>query len=1366
MVIDKNTTQMNTFSKGMNTDTSDAYLEEGSYRLANNLRYITNQEENSGELHMIEGATLLTAIPGATVLAATQLRDTGIVITSGAGNGDWQVYTINHDDNDSVTKIIDVDNEGQNRVVGHKISLVTRWEDEENKKLYIADGKGPIITIFLNKIGQLKRISQIIAYPEALFDVPKFCGLIDGNLESGMYEYSYQYYIKHGQQSQISPSTKLIPLHNGALTVNSSNRIQGYEQGVKTNKGIKIKIPTATILNQDFNRLIIYRIHYVEVGVPPIIEIVFDEDMPSTDDGWFEFLDTGKDALSVISLEEYNMISGIHIIPKTIESMTDYMFASNIQNDNPVYTDKLKTWQWNENYEFIVAKLVGDTCEDDGRIVVKGVNGFSNNVNVTVYNKNLQQVGTDHVDLSMFIDTPVDNNNTYMNPYVSYCLKSLRRGETYRYGIIFYDKYGNATAVKHLKDVQIPDTSKIPTFEYSDGELYVYPIGIRFNINIPQDSGIVAYEIVRCGKDLSNMSTITQCAISRPIYKVFDLGTADQSGTRPESKTNPLTPTGFITNMDCWFGYAHSWINIYDPRFAPLASIGQATWEATNSGLIESGSQGTIQGNHRVFQIISPEYSYMSETVKDMIQKNVLTIDPILYIHPCHNETCTVHFDESGQYSESSEIDITNIGNEYANVIIRQPGRATKSGNSKVLSINTFEQTMACYYLENKQGNRGNDNKLHMDFSGSSDFKERWGKDDPNRYEYIKLYNQTQIPIGKPDTIEITSTGFPDTLNWDDFATPVENWQLKYIDKVTGVGGRNFCNWICGGLYYAQRGEDIDQANFVNKEDEDRDWIHTLQDTNEAGGMMGPGGKCMVVAVNDDYLSKTPQNVVMGTFLCNIKQVGTGYNMDPKYSIYRSYGNYFRTSTADVFDGDCFIQSFEYISQHKWNHPYMSNRRDTMIAYAIPIETSINLAYTHGYELSKRKESAEGDITNIQVNPSNVNNAFVQDTPLYAYNSVYSANSTSKTLAAEDSQNDDYFDSQFDYRVFNSVAKSNDEYVDNWLKFLPANYLDVDTRYGEITGLRKFNNSLVFWQENAAGLLSVNERVQITDDTNMPLTLGTADVLSRYDYMNTSNGMRKDEYADTQSDTTLYWWDHNKHEILGYSGGTQVVSVSKAKFVQNFLNEMEAKGKLIDSPLLWHDKQFNEVGFTVSDGDYPKAGSLMFGENIGAFSSLYSVLPKAAITFKDSTLLLNSDGTIYKWNSITNEGVKGIKNEALTPYLKYVVNANAAYTKVFDNAEIAGRLYGGGNTRTFLDSNPLNNLQFVFSTPLKQEGQINGANIDNTEYNFRFAIPRNNDSPWGDRLRGKTMQAELMSASNSYDFSLQYIMTKYRISWT
>ena len=100
------------------------------------------------------------------MLAATQLRETGIIITTGAGSGDWQVYTL---ENGSTTPvlIIDVTNgpaEFEKRVVGKKLSLVTRWEDDDNAKLYIADGVGPIITIFL-KPGQIKNIADIVAYP-------------------------------------------------------------------------------------------------------------------------------------------------------------------------------------------------------------------------------------------------------------------------------------------------------------------------------------------------------------------------------------------------------------------------------------------------------------------------------------------------------------------------------------------------------------------------------------------------------------------------------------------------------------------------------------------------------------------------------------------------------------------------------------------------------------------------------------------------------------------------------------------------------------------------------------------------------------------------------------------------------------------------------------------------------------------------------------------------------------------------------------------------------------------------------------------------------------------------------------------------
>jgi len=107
--------------------------------------------------------------------------------------------------------------------------------------------------------------------------------------------------------------------------------------------------------------------------------------------------------------------------------------------------------------------------------------------------------------------------------------------------------------------------------------------------------------------------------------------------------------------------------------------------------------------------------------------------------------------------------------------------------------------------------------------------------------------------------------------------------------------------------------------------------------------------------------------------------------------------------------------------------------------------------------------------------------------------------------------------------------------------------------------------------------------------------------------------------------------------------------------------------------------------------------------------------------------------------------------------------------KVFDIQTFGGRFYGGDD---------ISDLQFKYNTPLKQESSCTGTSVTNREYDFRLDIPRNKvlrngqitsldvTKEWGNRLRGKTMRCELKSTSNSSDFSLQYIITKYRMSWS
>ena len=89
----------------------------------------------------------------------------------------------------------------------------------------------------------------------------------------------------------------------------------------------------------------------------------------------------------------------------------------------------------------------------------------------------------------------------------------------------------------------------------------------------------------------------------------------------------------------------------------------------------------------------------------------------------------------------------------------------------------------------------------------------------------------------------------------------------------------------------------------------------------------------------------------------------------------------------------------------------------------------------------------------------------------------------------------------------------------------------------------------------------------------------------------------------------------------------------------------------------------------------------------------------------------------------------------------------------------------------------LKDINLIYKTPLKQEARAIGTDMTNVEYDYRITVPRagyetikNEKSVWnvkeyGDRLRGKVMRCEINSGNNDPDFSLQYVTTKFRISW-
>lgn len=208
----------------------------------------------------------------------------------------------------------------------------------------------------------------------------------------------------------------------------------------------------------------------------------------------------------------------------------------------------------------------------------------------------------------------------------------------------------------------------------------------------------------------------------------------------------------------------------------------------------------------------------------------------------------------------------------------------------------------------------------------------------------------------------------------------------------------------------------------------------------------------------------------------------------------------------------------------------------------------------------------------VQNEPIVLPNGYTQKKPYYEYNSVYSSTSGSKQYVPKSIYSVKNQINQT--RIVVSELKTNNEMTDSWTKFKFANYIDVDSQYGQITNLKAFNNKLFYWQDNAVGIASVNERSLITDNNMAELTLGTGGILARFDYVATLNGSSiVNDKSITNSATTIYWYDFDKNEICALGQG--VVPLSKTKGVQSYLNTLPKQAK--NNAVGFYDKKYNEV---------------------------------------------------------------------------------------------------------------------------------------------------------------------------------------------
>ena len=1129
----------------------------------------------------------------------------------------------------------------------------------------------------------------------------------------------------------------------------------------------------------------------------------------------------------------------------------------------------------NIEWRFVISSQVEDSCIKENNTRKIG----------TLYNysqkENVQQNNVFYIDKNFkpsIIEKaefdPGINKNTWL-------IKSLRRNEIYRYGIVLYDKYCQASPVKWIADIRTPNVTEegfqlMSSNTIVNGkryELVIRNLGIQFMVkSLPE--GCTGYQIVRCSRHESDIATISQGVLSSPVSNAYSKAYEGNNDDYQVTKYHMFCPTGFLTTNKFIEGYyVHNQLvgdgkdsesqcmtNIdndkllqfvskeicYQPESFKQFTKDKKYYLQKQSFLF--GARGDYKfkddqydfvgnGDNKAWYDYGPLVGYNKRTnfkfiipcisncavelftgrnddgdARGDIYVNDLTIERG-YVDPKTSEICYLDAPYNPNYFyEINPQAHKHKGHNFIDPLHYFVATVGGLGNDRPYSCALIKDCILNF-----------DRLYNNDEQSANERKEKSGKFIIQKaFAYIKLYEQSVQPYEfiinrRPDpgdwwwfntvqkTNYIQDFQLIDQIKWDQAFKRNFNKggdeqasSKAYPNYAVSAGGALFTNMVTGGICNDTNGNIFGSfGNYNGGFKSDGTGTH-----GNKNACFGTGGKCLLLSCwykergtagaisyyypeNGNYYDSLKQEeyqtdhteigeiykiirpTLLGTYLTNLRQQITpygGYSFTNRLTnIYYGDGNYFESKNKwnTVFDGDCHVETFEYTSMHKVYGAYKNGDKlqfpnTHMITYSIPTESNIWCRFQYGWTFSSNARDNYASF--IQSEPCEITEAYVQKEPEYVYNSVYSVQNTSIPLAAYDDLNPQDYNKTIDTRVYYSDLKQNDEIIDSWCKFRSSNFIDVDQEYGPITDICTFKNVLTFCQEQSFGVLSVNDRSVATDNSGQNIVLGTGGVLDRYDYYSNTYGMHKQQFCSACTTGGLYWFDSHNNVICLFDGQS-VTQLSKQAKVQNILN----KYKKDDNFKVFYNNRYNEIVFNVLSDDM----QIVYNEMLGKFTSTLTIPFDGAIQFFNGEYLIKKNDTvcIYQYDYLDGSP-KSTTQQLLSSYVKYVVAQQPLVTKVFDNQEIV--TYENLQLQDTIrdDDNYFSkNHKYVWQTESQKIESNLEEQITLRENNHRFAIPRA-DGLFGNRARGKVMICSIEDAKPNPAMAIQYIITKYRQSWS
>ncbi len=490
------------------------------------------------------------------------------------------------------------------------------YENDDTKKIYWCD--------FFNRAevfntadpnGFFLDVSLIDTTPNLNMSVPILQSVNNvgsGVLTTGMYQYTYRLLNTQGDTTPFSPLSNLLHLVTSPETSNNIPTdiyISNAFATGNTGKSVTIKIQG---IDTNYDRIQIAYVNRTSITTVPNNVTVFYEDLVDIS-GIVVVTHTGSELLQIaitndeltnplrpIDTYKSNAIKDSLLLIANIKTskldLSDIFDAkayrynhagttySGISNPNDINPNQ-KPDSWNNYlYQQDGVTLGGKGANISYNFVYKdGVlqtNLDSQQTNTGPYPAGPQYRSTGKITTSYNFGIPSQTfpasvppaPNFFIDPispYIETIMKGYQRDETYRFGIVFYDKKGFPGFVQWIADIRFPsiympnlvssdplDRSLQFSMSSSYGQNYYgLPIGIRFTVNTSLiNDRISGYSIVRVKREQGDKTVLAQGLI-QPSFRTNPAGTSYVALIKPAT-----------SNLAAGFGFT------YDQEYANLIS--------------------------------------------------------------------------------------------------------------------------------------------------------------------------------------------------------------------------------------------------------------------------------------------------------------------------------------------------------------------------------------------------------------------------------------------------------------------------------------------------------------------------------------------------------------------------------------------------------------------------------------------------------------------------------------------------------------------------------------------------------------------------------------------------------------------------